>query len=388
MSSESFYAELESFTDFDHVIENKRFHPLPADWLIGVTDVIDSTGAINSGRYKAVNMAGACVISAVMNVLGPTPFPFVFGGDGAGFGVPEGQRDPVEAALAACQVWVEEEIGLGLRAALVPIGDIRQVGLEATVARFQPAPGVSYAMFSGGGVAWAESEMKSGRYSVPPAPAGTHPDLTGLSCRFRPLKARNGEILSLLVLPAKQGDSEAFSRLITSVLGILEKETDRQGHPVAPEGPRFVWPPQGLDTETRAGSGAEGRTQRRLKILLEHLIPWFLQITRQSVKRFDPAVYRRDTARNTDFRKFDDGLKLTVDCPQGVTARIEELLRHAQEAGVAYYGLHCQDSALMTCIVPSPFANDHMHFVDGASGGYAKAAEMLKAALSEQEERT
>lgn len=70
MSRDSFYAELESFTDFDRVVENKRFHPLPDDWLIGVTDVVNSTGAIEAGRYKAVNMAGASVISAVMNSLG------------------------------------------------------------------------------------------------------------------------------------------------------------------------------------------------------------------------------------------------------------------------------------------------------------------------------
>ena len=28
----------------------------------------------------------------------------------------------------------------------------------------------------------------------------------------------------------------------------------------------------------------------------------------------------------------------------------------------------------MTCIVPSPFADDHVHFLDGAGGGYALAA--------------
>lgn len=387
MESESFYDGLEFFTDFDHVIENKRFHPLPGDWLIGVTDVINSTGAIKDGRYKSVNMAGASVISAVMNVLGGAPFPFVFGGDGAGFAIPGSQRNRVEAALAACQVWTEEEIELSLRAALVPIADIRQAGLDATVARYQPAPGVSYAMFSGGGVAWAESEMKAGRYSVPMAPAGTRPDLTGLSCRFRPLKARNGDILSLLVLPAKTGDDDGFSQLVKAVLALLGAETDRQGHPVAPEGPRFVWPPQGLDTEVRAGAGGEARLVRRIKILLEHLVPWMLQLTGRSMARFDPAVYRRDTAGNTDFRKFDDGLKLTVDCPPHVVKKIEDLLCRAHKDGVAHYGLHSQDSALMTCIVPSPFTNDHMHFVDGASGGYAKAAEMLKASLQQTDRR-
>ena len=34
----------------------------------------------------------------------------------------------------------------------------------------------------------------------------------------------------------------------------------------------------------------------------------------------------------------------------------------------------------MTCIVPSPLTRDHLHFIDGAAGGYAMAATFLKAA--------
>ena len=32
----------------------------------------------------------------------------------------------------------------------------------------------------------------------------------------------------------------------------------------------------------------------------------------------------------------------------------------------------------MTCLVPTPLSNDHMHFIDGAAGGYAMAASRLK----------
>jgi hypothetical protein len=54
------------------------------------------------------------------------------------------------------------------------------------------------------------------------------------------------------------------------------------------------------------------------------------------------------------------------------------VLERARVEGVADHGLHRQAAALMTCFVPSPLAHDHVHFVDGAGGGYAKAAEMLK----------
>ena len=375
----SFYEDLPSFSIFDEVIENDRYCPLPDDWFVGVSDVINSTGAIAEVRYNIVNMAGASVISAVMNELGGLPFPFIFGGDGAGFAIPGSFRDRVERVLAACQVWSSEEIGLFLRAAVVPVPDIRQAGRDVIVARFQASAEIGYAMFSGGGMAWAEAQMKSGIYGVAAAPPGTRPDLTGLSCRFRPLKARNGKILSLLVLPVDGGAPASFAALVGDILDTLERTTSRQGHPVAPEGPRFVWPPQGMDIETRTpGTSQNGRS--RFSILMEHLIPWLLQLSRTKLKRFDPVAYRRDTAGNTDFRKYDDGLKLTVDCPAETIDELERLLVAAETEGIAHYGLHRQESALMTCIVPSAFTRDHMHFVDGAAGGYAKAAEMLKAA--------
>ena len=36
---------------------------------------------------------------------------------------------------------------------------------------------------------------------------------------------------------------------------------------------------------------------------------------------------------------------------------------------------------MMTCFTPSPTRSDHVHFIDGAQGGYAAAATALKAAL-------
>jgi hypothetical protein len=43
------------------------------------------------------------------------------------------------------------------------------------------------------------------------------------------------------------------------------------------------------------------------------------------------------------------------------------------------YGLHRQDAAMMTCFTPSVMRSDHVHFIDGARGGYASAATALKA---------
>ena len=58
-------------------------------------------------------------------------------------------------------------------------------------------------------------------------------------------------------------------------------------------------------------------------------------------------------------------------------ARIGALLEAAAARGVCRYGLHKQDNALITCFVINPMQRDHMHFIDGASGGYAVAASRM-----------
>ena len=55
-------------------------------------------------------------------------------------------------------------------------------------------------------------------------------------------------------------------------------------------------------------------------------------------------------------------------------------MREAESAAPLRFGLHRQDAALMTCFVPSATRRDHVHFVDGAMGGYAAAARAVKAA--------
>src|SRR5262245_1703894 len=85
---DSFYQTLEPFDSFADVIRRDRYCPLPEDWIIAVTDVSHSTEAIEQGRYREVNTAGAAVLAAISNALPDLQFPFTFGGDGASFAAP------------------------------------------------------------------------------------------------------------------------------------------------------------------------------------------------------------------------------------------------------------------------------------------------------------
>ncbi len=374
-STDTFYSSLRIRRGFRSLMDPAQYTPLPADWTVGIADIVQSTKAIAEQRYKAVNMAGAAVIASLTNALGGREFPFVFGGDGASFAVPPGDVDIARQALAATAAWANSELGLTLRVALVPVAAVRAQGLDVRVARYGPSENLSYAMFSGGGLAWADGAVKRGEFAVAPAPPGTWPDLTGLSCRFQEFRAAQGMILSLIVLPARGADPSAFRALTEEIVALVEASPDA-GRPVPALGPALGWPPQGVELETRAAPG--NRLKRRIELLAKTFIYYLIMRANRPIGSFVPARYMRQVVENSDYRKYDDGLRMILDCTPALADALERRLAAAERT--ARYGLFRQDAAMMTCFTPSPLRSDHVHFVDGARGGYAAAATALKAA--------
>ena len=232
-------------------------------------------------------------------------------------------------------------------------------------------------MFSGGGLGWAEAAMKRGEFAVPVAPSGTQPDLTGLSCRFEEIPSARGVILSVLVMPAAASDPRAFRKLIEDVIALVERSPD-SGRPVPAGGPSLRWPPAGADFEARAARGGS-LFKRRASVLAYTLFAYLVMRFGISVGGFVPKTYVQQVVENSDFRKYDDGLRMVLDCTPELERALTQRLAAAASLGIARYGLHRQDAAMMTCFTPSALRSDHVHFIDGARGGYASAATALKA---------
>ncbi|MGK9234103.1 DUF3095 domain-containing protein [Inquilinus limosus] len=378
MADDEFYPQVPVFDGFARLTDTALYRPLPEDWVIGLSDVVASTAAIRAGRYKSVNVAGAALIAAVSNALAQRDFPFAFGGDGAAFALPSGDAETARTALAATAAWVRDELGLTLRVGLVTVAAIRTAGWDVRVARYAPSPNVTYAMFMGGGLAWAGRELKAGAFAVPPAPPGIRPDLTGLSCRWQEFPARHGVVVSLIATPAVAEGEAGFRELVGDILRMTGRESEAE-HPMIDLGRGPAWPPPGLDLEARASrTPGQPLLWRKLAVALHSLAGWAVFRFGIPVGRFQPGRYMREMVANADYRKYDDGLRMTLDCTPALADRLEARLLAAEQAGIARFGLHRQDSAIVTCFTPSPLRHDHIHFVDGAAGGYAAAASRLK----------
>lgn len=378
-ATDDFYARVPRFDHFDRVMDPALSVPVPDDWVLGVTDVVASGVAIAAGHYRSVNMAGAAAIAAVANALGRRPFPFTFGGDGATCAVAGRFADVLARVLAQTVVQVREDLGLTLRAAVVPVAALRAEGADVRLARFSASPAVDYAMFSGGGVARAVAGLKSGRHTLPPAEPGSRPDLSGLSCHWDEMPARRGLILSVLADPEPDGDGAAFSALVADVLA-MAAELEAEGRPLPAAGPVLRFPPDPaiLDFAPATRRPGFARVREYGRLLVRTVALGLLRRTGWRVAGVDVRAYLHDLTANADFRKFDDGLRLTLDCPADLADRIEARLDQAARDGVAAVGVHRQDTALVTCFVPSMRQANHVHFIDGAGGGYAAAARALK----------
>ena len=94
-------------------------------------------------------------------------------------------------------------------------------------------------------------------------------------------------------------------------------------------------------------------------------------------------TYLRELQANTDFRKYDGFLRLVLDVTPDQADAIEAYLGQGFRAGRLVYGSHRASSALMTCLVFSLKAGRHIHFIDGADGGFTTAAQAVKRRLAD-----
>jgi hypothetical protein len=380
-----FFASLPEISDFGQVTQAEVYREAPATWSLALTDVRGSTRAIEAGRYRDVNALGVASIVAVCNALPDVDVPYVFGGDGATLLVPGSRAHPTAEALRGVARLAHSAYGLELRVGVVPLAELSAAGHSVRVARFRPSRHVSLAMFAGSGIAAAERWLKDpglgAKYLIEQDGDGDA-CLDGFECRWQPVQSRRGAIVSLLVLGRAATDEEN-ALTYRAVLSELTRITSEQDlHPLDER--RLKLPLFGdFSTEARLMSrGAAGPEATRAEQYAQKKarIGRLLIGLGASAGGFDGRTYVSELVENTDFRKFDGMLRMVLDLSESHISELTQVLEQARTAGRLSYGIHRAPSALVTCFVRS-YAGNHLHFVDGADGGYALAAKNLKAQL-------
>lgn len=382
-NSADFYANLPVIEHFFNASNSRNYQALPENWYLAITDVVNSTAAIKNDRYKTVNILGVSPIVGILNVADRDRIPYSFGGDGAVFCIPSTLLNDARRVLGASRKIGKEEYGLNLRAAIIPVTYIRERGNDIRVARYQASEFYDQAIFSGGGISYAEEMLKknnSGQFQVPVSNSAESIDFTGLECRWKEVRRNKKEVITLLI--KCNPDIDQSDQVYEQVLHKLREIFGFEGKTNPINVPRLSMNLSFGELMDEAkirtfGKGWLTRLRYIAKVQLQTIIGKILMALNYRTAATDWAKYKADIARNSDHRKFDDMLRLVISGTRTQRNEFENFLRQEFKEERLAYGIHISDAALITCMV-FHYHREHMHFVDGSGGGYAEASKELK----------
>lgn len=381
----TFYESLEGFTDFSCFHQSAWYQPLPDDWCVVITDVRGSTKAIEQGCYKEVNALGVASIVALLNAIKPVSVPYVFGGDGATACFPGSVIDRVKPALVASKKLAMQQFDMDLRIGVVRMHDIRQRGHEVRVAKYQPHADYRQAMFLGDGLGYAEKLIKNpdpnNPYLIRDLASADNTIFTGFECRWNEIPSPHDEIIALLVQVLVENSDEQ-SRIYAEILNHIDTVYINEAyyHPLREIYLTLTSSFRLLIVEAGIRTAFESSWKRLtylLKLQLLRIAGIWLMNHNTRTDSTDWGEYKRNLILNSDYRKFDEMLRMVISGSEAQRIALRRILETYRSKGKIIYGIHAARSALITCVVNN-YDKDHVHFLDCASGGYAMAAREMK----------
>lgn len=379
-----FYDELESFNDLDSVINPANYIEIPQSWSVVITDVKNSTEAIETGKYKDVNIAGGLAAMALSNYFGKMEFPFLFGGDGITFLVPNESLEDIKSILNDTKKKVFQFFQLQLRVGIVPGSVLKENNKKIFIGKWKISDHYNQAILLGDGVEFVEDliKKKNSEYIInDDYPIKIEANFQGFTCRWKDIPSPNGETVNLIVkFLSNKNDRSLYQTVLTNIESILGEI--QQYHPLTENNLQVTSSYKALSKEAIASSRQTSglkKTLALLKIYFETFITRIVMLFRLPVKAhfYELKNLKKYQVEASDFRKFDGSLKMVLSLNKERRASLEGYLDTEEKNGILVYGTHISDSALLTCLMHSESSSE-VHFVDGANGGYAMAAKVLK----------
>ncbi len=364
--SSHFFENLQPFTIELDLFNDKYYHKLPEDWFVIVSDIKNSSEAIIDGLYKNINVVAVASIIGSRNACKGMEIPFIFGGDGAFIFVPSEFKTDVEMGLSLTKQRALEEFNLEFRISIISMSKIVEKGGEIYIAKRKLSNTAVIAMAKGSGLNIAEElTKKRNEFEIAANKSFEYNAYEGFECNWDSIQSKKGEILTLII-QSTNSDFSSYEQIYEQISKIAPHLSF-----VAQDKSNIQYSYANFFKET---------------IMKYHGIPRYFNFIFKSIQMFYKTLKFRldgksfvglnDLSTNTDHLKFDNYLRMIIDVEPRQREKVLEYLTSLQDQGKIFFGYHINNEVLLTCYVRSH--KDHLHFVDGGSGGYALAAQKLK----------
>ena len=380
-NTEHFYANLpvNKMALAQLLLRNDLFKPVPADWQVIITDIKNSTAAVKSGQHENVNLIATGSIVALLNIAfkANVLVPFFFGGDGATFIVPPGMVSEVMKSLLKYRENTLNGFNLDLRAGIMAVDEIYKAGHQLQISRYNSNETFSIPIVLGDGLAHAEQLIKGENYLLSTQEiAGNEIDLSGMQCRWDKIEPpENSEEVVTLIVVAQQCEEQArvFSQVIQHLDQIYGAPEKRQPISV----PKLIF-------KTSFNSLGKEVKHRFGKVrLFEFIKSWVINMYGYIYLRTASGKkYLKQLVEMSDTLVIDGRINTVITGTAKQRLALQTELDKLEENNSILYGLYVSGESIMSCYVRD-LEDDHIHFVDGAEGGYTNAAGALKQKIRE-----
>ena len=380
INNDLFYTRLpvNEITLSELLMEEHLFFKVPANWHVIITDVKNSTAATQQGLYETVNLVATGSIVAVLNIVykANLTVPFFFGGDGATFIIPPSMFDATMKALLLHRENTKTTFKLELRVGHVPVEEIYEHQHELNISKLRTSQLFAIPVVLGGGLMYAEKKIKGPDYMFADTPVTDEElDLSGMQCRWDRIKppAINHEVVSLLVI-ACEGikQSVVFKKVMDKVEEIYGAPQTRK--PISINKLKLKGTIAKIGLEMRARMGGFNPLYL-LTNWVKTSLGYFYFKTKKG------KVYLNSLVDMSDTLVIDGKINTVITGTAEQREKLEAALSEIEQGGEILYGLCVSKESVMSCYVRN-MNEGHVHFVDGAEGGYTKAATIMKKKIS------
>ena len=383
MPTDRFYSDLPTNSGALSALlaDPAKFHAVPPDWQVILTDVRKSTQALSNGKHQQVNLVATGSIIAALNIAhrAGVALPFFFGGDGATLLAPEGLAAPIEAALLKHRENTQTNFALDLRVGRVPVAELYAQGASLSIAKTDVnSQGLVIPLALGEGLQLAERIVKSEDFATPQTPADAGLDLEGMECRWDAIRPQSDtqEIVCLLVTVRQPERQAAILSAVLKQIELIYGSLAAR-NPVSQARLKLTTTIFKIATEMRAKLGRFDPVYLFGQWLYTLIGPLYFAFSKDGGHYLERVVQLSDTLMIDG--RVNTVISGTAQQRQALTAA----LRTLEVQGEIRFGLQICAASVMSCYVRDR-RDQHIHFVDGLGGGYTQAATMLKQKMARE----
>lgn len=374
-----FYSELpvNTISISDLVADKSLFSEIPEDWHVLIADIKNSTQAIKKGKHNEVNLVATGSIIAVLNIVYSEKInvPFFFGGDGATILVPSKYLESAMSALEKHRKNTLENFGFELKIGHISVAEIYKEKIELIIAKAQINDIFNIPVILGKGLQYAESliknedPLKKGNFQMDESPL----NLKGMQCKWDKIKPpeETQEVVSLIVTGCGDQDpSKIFSEVLKAIDEIYGSANRRK--PITVKRLRLKTSFKKINSEMRLKLGRFDGFYLLKNLVKTNFGKFYLKNSKAGKN------YLQKLVELTDTLAIDGRINTVIIGTSEQRISLISFLDHLESSNKIKYGLHVSQESVMSCYVRDMGTNEHIHFVDGADGGYTRAANSLK----------